>query len=347
MPRFSVIIVNYNGGAYPQGALNSLKRQTIRDFDVLFVDNASSDGSGEGLDTAGLPAFTALPQDSNLGFAAANNLAARVAQGSWLVLLNPDAEAAPDWLERIDAAITAFPNVAMFASTQYDLHDPERLDGAGDAYHVFGFPWRGGFGRPARERPGLGECFSPCGAGAVIRRETFLAHGGFDERFFCYCEDVDLGYRFRLAGERCLFLPDAVIDHAGGGLSGQNSDFSVYHGTRNRVWTYWKNTPAPLLVLTLPGHIVLSLYVLARSALISRFTATLRGLRDGVGGAAAVRRPSAFGPPERTVSLWQLLRAMAWNPWRMSARRVHVRALNQFNRAPTATPQSSADVSER
>ena len=327
MPEFSVVIVNYNGGAYIKGALDSLARQTCRDFEVFLVDNASTDGSADNLVTADLPAFTLMLQEQNLGFAEGNNVAARAATGRWLVLLNPDAQASPDWLETISAATARFPGTRMFTSAQYDMHTPDRLDGAGDAYLAFGFPWRGGFGHPARALPQEGSCFSPCGAGAIYHRDTFLEHGGFDERFFCFCEDVDLGFRLRLAGERCIFLPGAVIHHAGGGLSGRASDFSIYHGTRNRLWVYGKDMPALLLALTLPGHIILSAYLLVRSAMTGRARQTWLGMRDGLAGLPSIRKASPWAPPQRRVSLLSLARAMAWNPFRMSARRTHVRPL--------------------
>ena len=235
VPLFSIIIVNCNGGDYIRRALASLAAQDFRDFEVFLVDNASSDGSMDNLGADLPPRLNIIQLDDNIGFAGGNNHAAKLATGTWLALLNPDAEAEPDWLSRLYAASARHPNTNMFASAQIDLNDPGRLDGAGDALFGFGIPWRGGFGRPRQELPEEGSCFSPCGAGAMYRRTTFLAHGGFDERFFCYCEDVDLGYRLRLAGEDCVFVPDAVIRHAGSGLTGRNSDFALRHGARNRM----------------------------------------------------------------------------------------------------------------
>ncbi|MCA8902478.1 MAG: glycosyltransferase family 2 protein, partial [Hyphomonas sp.] len=229
-PAFSVLIVNYNGGAYVQDALDSLSRQTCRDFEVILIDNGSVDGSVDQLDTAGLPAFTLLAETENHGYAGGMNLGAAKARGDWLVCLNPDAVADATWLNQIAAGIARHPGTHVFTSAQFDLSDPDVLDGAGDAYLIFGMPWRGGFGRPASELPGEGECFSPCGAGAVFQRQLYSEHGGLDEDFFCFCEDVDLGFRLRLAGETCTFLPRAVIHHVGGGLSGRASEFSLYHG---------------------------------------------------------------------------------------------------------------------
>lgn len=325
-PRFSVIIVNYNGGDYVRQALASLDRQTRQDFEVLLIDNGSIDGSADGLKTDDLPDFTLLAERENHGYAKATNIAAARARGDWLICLNPDAWADPDWLEEIAQGQARYPQVKMFASAQFDGSDSDTLDGAGDAYLIFGMPWRGGFGRPSSELPAEGTCFSPCGAGAVFHRETYLAHGGMDERFFCYCEDVDIGFRLRLSGHECIFLPRAIIHHIGGGLSGRNSDFAIYHGTRNRLWTYVKNMPSILFVLTLPGHVALSVYLLARAAMTGCASSTWRGMRDGAKGALAMRQSGKSG--RRTgYSVQKLAAAMAWNPFRMSGRHVHVRSL--------------------
>ena len=159
------------------------------------------------------------------------------------------------------------------------------------------------------------------------------------EQFFCFCEDVDLGFRQRLAGETCIFLPQAMIHHVGGGLSGRSSDFSIYHGCRNRIWAYAKNMPASLFWITLPGHVALSLYLLLRSAMIGRFPQTWRGMRDGLLGAAEMRRKGAPLRRTRKAGIWTLARAMAWDPFRMSHRKVHVR--KQTKSAPLSGSSAS------
>lgn len=327
VPVFSVIIVNYNGGEYLQRALDSLKIQTFRSFEVIVVDNASDDPPVGNLDTDGLPAFTLMAEPVNHGFAKANNMAAKRARGEWLVLLNPDAEADPDWLEQIMAARARHPGINVFASTQLATEDDKVLDGVGDAYLVFGFPWRGGFGMPRELLPQEGFCFSPCGASGVYRRDRFLAFNGFDERFFCYCEDVDLGYRMQLGGEKCVFVPAARIRHAGSAISGRHSEFSIYHGTRNRLWTYAKCTPIALLVLTVPVHLAITTYVLVRSRKIHHAGTIWRALRDATKNIREIRAPGPWSAPRRKVSLIKLSRAMAWNPLRMSRRLPHVRPL--------------------
>ena len=324
LPKFSVIIVNFNGGEYVQNALNSLSRQSERDFEVILVDNASEDGSVDALNLDGLPAFRLEKQSENLGFAGGNNLGAHLAAGEWLALLNPDAFARDDWLAELRRATERHPDTKVFASAQVNLHDPTLLDGVGDAYLAYGFPWRGGFCRPVSELPGEGECFTPCGAAALFQRDVYLQHGGFDERFFCFCEDVDLGFRLQLSGERCIFIPTALVEHAGGALSGQTSDFTIYHGYRNRIWVYGKNMPLPLLIMTLPGNVAMHFYLLLRAAMTGRFAIAWRGVRDGVLRLREIRASAQWPAPKRRRSVISLARAMNWNPFTMSAHRPHV-----------------------
>ncbi len=262
-PSITVVVVNYNGGDYLRGCLRSLAEQTFRDFETIVIDNASSDGSLERI-VEQPDRVTILRQDSNLGFAAANNLGARAGRGEWLALLNPDAEADPGWLAALMQAVAERPTHRMVASLQISLHDLSVLDGAGDCYLAYGYAWRGGFGHPVSTAPGAGDCFAPCGAAALYPRETFLDAGGFDERYFCYHEDVDIAFRLRLLGERCQFAPAARVRHAGSAIAGRASRFSVFHGVRNGVWTYVKNMPGGLLLATSPVWALGALALLAR-----------------------------------------------------------------------------------
>lgn len=256
-PLFSILIVSYQSGPTLERCLAGLRAQTFGDFEILLVDNASTDGAPQAA-VAADPSIRFLEPGANLGFAAGNNLAARNARGRWLVLLNPDAYPAADWLEALVAGAARHPEVRCFTSLQMVADEPGLMDGAGDVMTSAGIPFRGGYRR--RLPPNLveGEVFSACGAATMIDRELFLVHGGFDERFFCYCEDVDLGYRLRLAGEPVLLLPGARVEHVGSASTGVRSDFSIFHGSRNRIWTFLKNTPGPLLWLTAPLHVAVT-----------------------------------------------------------------------------------------
>jgi N-acetylglucosaminyl-diphospho-decaprenol L-rhamnosyltransferase len=320
----TVIVVNFNGGDWIARCMASLAAQTHKNFETILVDNASSDGS---LDRIGArpDRLTIRRETENHGFARGNNIGGRIAKGRWLALLNPDAEAAPDWLEKLLEAVARRPSHRIVASLQIAAHDDKVLDGAGDCYLAYGYAWRGGFGHPSSEAPAAGECFAPCGAAAFFPRDVFLEAGGFDERYFCYHEDVDLGFRLRLLGEQCQFAPEAKVRHAGSALTGRASDFAVFHGARNGFWTYIKNMPGRLLWITAPVWFTGTLAILARGLVTGRFNATLRGLTaafSDLGPALAARKALKA---RRKVRVADIAAALSWNPFRFLARKPDVR----------------------
>lgn len=259
----------------------------------------------------------------NLGFAKANNMAAKRARADYLVMLNPDAFAHRDWLENLLAEVTSR-SITMVGSLQYMAQDTSLLDGAGDFYHVSGIALRGGFGHQAGREPAAAfDVFAPCGAGALYHRQSFLEAGGFDDRFFCYHEDVDLGYRLRLKGGRCVQSVNAKIDHVSSGISGRTSYFSVYHGTRNRIWTFAKNTPGRFLPFVVPLHIVMNSLILIRAGFRKgTLRPTVRGMIDAVKGLAPILASRKSVKAARSVSLWTLLGLYTWSPLRVLKRAV-------------------------
>lgn len=260
MPTISVIIVNYNAEKYLTRCLQALLAQTYQDFDIIIADNGSSDASL--LDLPHDNRIHILALGRNLGFAAANNRAAALATGKWIALLNPDAFPENDWLEQLLHATQHYPAFSMFGSTQINAGDPTLLDGTGDMYHILGIPARGNYQHPIADLPKTGEVFAPCAAAALYNKHVFLEAGGFDEAFFCYCEDVDLAFRLRLRGERCLQVKEAVVYHVGSGITGKTSMFAKYHGYRNRFWVFFKNMPTALLLPLLPLHLLLQCFFL-------------------------------------------------------------------------------------
>jgi GT2 family glycosyltransferase len=200
-------------------------------------------------------------------------------------LLNPDAFPEPGWLGALVEAARKHTEFAMFGSRLILDADHRVLDGIGDVYHVSGLHWREGYLRPVGpdcSRPR--EIFAPCGAAAMYRRDAFEALGGFDEDFFCYAEDIDLGFRMRLAGHRAMYVPDAVVYHVGSASTGPRSDFSVYHGHRNLVWAYVKNMPRPLFWRYLPYHVLVNLATVAVLARRGQAGVALRAKLDALQG---------------------------------------------------------------
>ena len=281
----SVIIVNYNAGALLTRSLEALRKQTLRPQQIYVVDNASQDGSCDRVPTD-FPEVHLNRLRRNIGFAAGNNLAIRRADScEWIALLNPDAIPAENWLEQLLATADKNPQVACFASRMIQQYRSAYLDGAGDVYHTSGLVWHRGHDLPVE---GLylktDEVFSACAAAALYRRNAFEAVGCFDEDFFCYLEDVDLGFRLRLAGYRCIYVPDAVVWHVGSATTERESDFAVYHGHRNLVWTYVKNMPGLLFWLYLPLHIAGNMYIVIRYALKGRWRVILKAKWDACVG---------------------------------------------------------------
>lgn len=281
----AVIIINYNGGEHLQRCLNGLRHQTRRPDRIVIIDNDSHEHRVAGGETW-LAGVELIRSAVNVGFAAANNRAAMLcADSEWLALLNPDAVPDARWLAELMHAARAYPEYASFACRQLDAKQPGRLDGAGDGFTRSGQPFRRGLGEPAETAyRQTDEVFSGCGAAMLIRRSLFLGVGGFDADFFCYLEDVDLGYRLRLAGHRCRYIPEAVVLHEGSALTGWRSDFSTYHGHRNLEWLFIKNTPGWLFWRYLPGHLLLGLAALIRCARRGQLRVFLKAKFDALRG---------------------------------------------------------------
>ena len=318
-PKLSVVVVNWNGRRWIRRCLQHLQTQDFRDFETLVVDNGSDDGSLEIISNE-YPEVKLLARRENIGFAAANNYAAKIARSEWLVLLNNDAFPDRCWLLNLTDAAEKNPQFAGFASCQLLHDDPTQLDGAGDTYHCAGIAWRAGHRQPYGspwDQPR--EIFGPCAAAAMYRRREFLACGGFDEDYFCYFEDVDLAFRMQLQGNRFFYVPHAKVRHVGSASHGHVSALARYHGHRNMVWTFLKNMPPPLFWRYLPLHIAVLLAALIRSTVCLRPGPTWRGKRDALRGLRSIldkrravqasRRVSAHTLDGRMahglLSLWQ------------------------------------------
>ncbi|HEX6034337.1 MAG TPA: glycosyltransferase family 2 protein [Anaerolineales bacterium] len=281
-PLVSIIIVYWNSAEHLPRCLDCLARQSFQNFEVILIDNGSFDKAvnelGQKYDSLDL---RVEHLETNLGFAKANNIGARLARGSWLALLNSDAFPEPDWLEQMLQAADRCPEFSFFSSRQIQFKRPDILDGSGDEYHISGLAWRRFYNHPAnmygRDEE---EVFSACAAAAVYNRNDFLQVGGFDESYFSYFEDVDLSFRLRLAGGRCLYVPQAVVYHVGSASSGKTSDFVIYHGHRNLVWTFFKDMPGYLFWCYLPLHILMNFFFVFLFLLLGEGPAILRAKID-------------------------------------------------------------------
>jgi GT2 family glycosyltransferase len=258
----------------------------------------------------------------------------------FVALVNPDAFPEPAWLERLLAAAAADPNAAFFASRLVAADDSGTLDGTGDEYHVSGLAWRRDQGAPVSvERP-RGEIFSARAAAALYRRAAFESAGGFDESFFCYYEDSDLAFRLRLAGQRGLFVPDAVARHVGSATAGAWSSFTVYHSARNQIWAYVKNMPGPLFWLYLPQHLVLGALVTLAYVGAGEGRAALRGRRDALRDLPRVLAERRRIQRQRVATCREVRRAMSRGPAALAVMfESRARERRRLHTPERATPQ--------
>ena len=326
-PTITVCIIAYNSGPTLRTCLERLAGQTFQDFETLVIDNASPD-PGDAAIAREFPFVQLIENSENLGFAGAGNQGARLARGRWYVLLNPDAFAQPNWLEELAGAAERYPNLLSFTSRQLMDEDPGLLDGLGDVMSGYGIPYRGGYlSRDPGDTP-EGEVFSPCGAAMMIDRALFLKLGGFDEFFFCYSEDVDLGYRLQLAGEPTLLVPSAVIRHVGSASSGgRKSEFAVFHGTRNRFYVVYKDTPAILLPVVVPLHLMGVVYISSRRENWPHAHIVWRAFKESLKGLPTILKSRRAVQRARRASAWEIAKAMTWNPRDLTGRRPVIRPL--------------------
>lgn len=308
----TVVIVTWNAADVIDQCLDALRQQTLQPRQIMVVDNASTDATAAIV--ARFPQVRWIPLSENTGFAHANNIAVSQCQTAWVALLNPDAFARPDWLAHLMHEASNQPHAAALGSLQ--LQDAGRglLDGEGDAVHLSGLIWRRGHGCPVRgamDRHSPESVFSVCAAAALYRRVAFEKVGGFDEDFFCYGEDVDLGFRLRLAGYDAVQVPAAQVVHLGSALTGgRRSSFSVFFGQRNLLWIYVKNMPGWIFWVFLPLHVVMQLAQIARFCAAGHCQTVAKAKTQSLAALPTMwgkRRAIQAGRVVGTAQIWKIL----------------------------------------
>ncbi len=243
-PHFSVIVLNWNGRHLLGECLDALREQTFRDFETIVVDNGSTDGSLDEIRGRASDGILLVALERNTGYAGGNNRGLEAARGAWAVFLNNDTQADPRWLEALHDAARRHPDVQVFACKVLNHARRDEIDTVGHLLYPDGI--NRGRGRLETDRGQYDreeEVFFPSGCAAAYRRDLLATIGGFDESFFAYGDDTDLGLRARVAGARCLLAPRAVVYHKYSGTAGSYSEFKVYQVERNRVWVLLKYVP--------------------------------------------------------------------------------------------------------
>ena len=248
--KVTVVIPNYHGLKFMYPCFKALNLQLCRDFDILVVDNGSTDGSVEWLKEHEIPSIFL---EKNTGFSGAVNVGIKASKTPYVILLNNDTEPDCHYIGEMIKAIERSPEIFSVSSKMIQLYDHSKMDDAGDMYTLLGWAFQRGVGRPATGYNRSCSVFSACAGAAIYRREVFETIGYFDEMHFAYLEDIDVGYRAKLYGYDNVFCPEAVVYHVGSGTSGSKyNSFKVKLAARNNVYLNYKNMRTWQLLLNSP-----------------------------------------------------------------------------------------------
>ena len=248
----SVIIPNFNGIAFLDSVLASLEGQTLNNFDVILVDNGSTDGSCSFV-TANYPWVHLIELSENFGFCGAVNAGIRAAKAPYVLLLNNDTEVKEDFVEEMLAAIRRHKNAFSCGARMVQYHDRDKLDDVGNYYCALGWSFARGRGKDIHAYETEDRIFSACAGAAIYRKKILEKIGYFDEEHFAYLEDTDIGYRARIYGYENWYAPKAIVYHVGSGTSGSRyNQFKTRYSSRNNIYLIYKNMPLLQIILNLP-----------------------------------------------------------------------------------------------
>ena len=251
--KSTVIIPNYNGMKFIENCMKALEREVSTDYQICVVDNCSTDGSGEWVEKH-CPGVQLISLGENTGFCGAVNAGIKAAKTPYVILLNNDTQVQYGFVKALETALEKEKKSFAVSAKMVDMYQKEVLDGAGDLYCALGWAFALGKGKSVKEHYTKSqEIFSACGGAVIYRKEVLEEIGGFDRNHFAYLEDCDLGYRAQIFGYRNYYTPEAVVYHAGSGVSGsRHNEFKVTLSSRNSVYLVYKNMPALQIVLNLP-----------------------------------------------------------------------------------------------
>ena len=247
--RSTIVIPNYNGMNYIEKCLRSLAGEPAH---IIVVDNGSADGSRE-LVAEKFPDAELKCLDRNYGFCGAVNVGIAISKTTYVILLNNDTEAEAGFVKAMERAMDQHKGAFSGAAQLRNLHHPELIDDAGDYYCALGWAFACGKDKPASRYQSERRIFAACGAAVILRKSMLEKTGNLDENHFAYLEDIDLGYRARIHGYYNIYIPEAVVYHAGSGSSGSRyNKFKVDLTSRNSVYLVYKNMPVLQILLNLP-----------------------------------------------------------------------------------------------
>ena len=318
-PLVSAIVVNWNGGAMLQNAIASLLAQTWSRLEVILVDNGSTDGSVEQAERCFGNRLVVVRNRKNEGFARGNNIGFAAAKGDWMFLLNSDAVCDPDAIAELMEFVADRPEVGSLACRVVMADHPNYFDSTGLLLYPDGVcRSRGWQEKDLGQYDRADEVLAAHGCACAFRKTMLDRVGGFDEDFFCYLEDLDLGMRAQLAGWKCWYVPTARIQHRKSSTAGNYSVFKAYHVERNRLYCLWKWMPRFLVFLS-------PLFTLNRYAMQGYAVHTRHGISADFVKEYSFARLIVLLIQVRLVALYHLPRMLAKRRAIRRARTIPVR----------------------
>lgn len=252
----SVVIPNYNGKHFLKACIESLECQTFRNIEVIVVDNASSDGSIEYLNE-NYSHVKVIELSTNTGFSPAVNVGIKASRGEYIFLLNNDTEIDSECIAKLYDFIQKDKSIFSVNSKMVQYNNRQLLDDAGDEYNIFGWAFKRGFNQSVHSNVKPRRVFSCCGGASLYRKSILNEIGFFDEAFFAYLEDVDIGYRANCYGYKNYYCPDAIVYHIISGTTGnKKSEFKTKLSARNNTYLIYKNMTKIQVIINSPFLII-------------------------------------------------------------------------------------------
>lgn len=287
MSKTAVVIPNYNGIKFLPDCLNSLKQQSAKDFDVIVVDDCSTDESINEIE-CNFSLVKSVKRSKNGGFAAAVNDGIRFAKklgAEYVILLNNDTVADVAFVEKVTEALEADEKIFSVQAKMLSLKEPEVIDDAGDFYTVLGWAYARGKGKSTEKYNQRGRIFASCAGAAIYRMSILEEIGCFDEAHFAYLEDIDIGYRAGLYGYYNMYEPNAIVYHAGSATSGSRyNEFKIRLAARNSVYLICKNQTILQIIWhffpLLAGFVIKQLFFIMKGYGKVYHKAVLEGLKQ-------------------------------------------------------------------
>lgn len=280
--KISVIIPNYNGEKIIDGCIESLLKQEYKEFDIIIVDNNSTDRSVEIIEEK-YPSITLIKNNKNLGFAAAVNIGIKASNSDFVALLNNDTEVDKKWLGNLYSVVSKDDKIFSASSKMIRFYERDIIDDAGDQYNLLGWAYKRGDGASVDKFNKDKVVFSTCAGAGLYRRKVFEEIGYFDEAFFAYLEDIDVSFRGNIYGYKNVYVSDAIVYHMVSATSGsRHNKFKVKLASRNNIYLIRKNMPLIFTIINLP-FLVLGIIVkyifFCRKSLGKEY---LEGIKEGI-----------------------------------------------------------------